>query len=231
MSDLRQAAQQALEALEATHYAMIDAGLLDQDRLNENFTAHEDLRTGLEQQQAELVANFQDGVLEGHSREREYWSKRLASWAAVKHGVTFLMYGSKMAFKIGPQQFLLDYEPTEPGEFEYMRDAIIHALSHFTPSVNTCLLEQQAEPVAWGMAQKDGLILDVICPEEHQSHEGEYTIPLYTTPRQRKPMTDEQIDAAVKAWFENPIVAGRQPFAKRMRAAIEAAHNIQEPKS
>ena len=42
----------------------------------------------------------------------------------------------------------------------------------------------------------------------------------------RKPLTDEQIDAAVKAWFENEIVAGRQPFAKRMRAAIEAAHGI-----
>lgn len=44
----------------------------------------------------------------------------------------------------------------------------------------------------------------------------------------RKPLTDEQIDAAVKAWFENEIVAGRQPFAKRMRAAVEAAHNIKE---
>ena len=44
----------------------------------------------------------------------------------------------------------------------------------------------------------------------------------------RKPLTDEQIDAAVKAWFENEIVAGRQPFAKRMRAAIEAAHGIKE---
>jgi len=43
---------------------------------------------------------------------------------------------------------------------------------------------------------------------------------------ERKPLTDEQIDAAVKAWFENENVAGRQPFAKRMRAAIEAAHGI-----
>lgn len=45
-------------------------------------------------------------------------------------------------------------------------------------------------------------------------------------PAKRKPLTDEQIDAAVKAWFGNEIVAGRQPFAKRMRAAIEAAHGI-----
>ena len=54
---------------------------------------------------------------------------------------------------------------------------------------------------------------------------GEYK--LYTSPpAERKPLTDEQIDAAVKAWFENDIVVGRQPFAKRMRAAIEAAHGI-----
>ena len=46
------------------------------------------------------------------------------------------------------------------------------------------------------------------------------------SPPASKPLTDEQIDAAVKAWFENDIVAGRQPFAKRMRAAIEATHGI-----
>ena len=45
---------------------------------------------------------------------------------------------------------------------------------------------------------------------------------------ERKPLTDEQIDAAIKAWFENEIVAGRQPFAKRIRAAVEAAHGIKE---
>lgn len=47
-------------------------------------------------------------------------------------------------------------------------------------------------------------------------------------PPQRKPLTDEQIDAAVKAWFENDISPGRQPFEKRMRAAIKAAHGITE---
>ena len=38
-----------------------------------------------------------------------------------------------------------------------------------------------SQPVAWGKLQKDGLILDVISPEEHESCEGEYTIPLFTT--------------------------------------------------
>ena len=35
------------------------------------------------------------------------------------------------------------------------------------------------EPVAWGMAQPDGEILDVISPEEHARLEGGYTVPLY----------------------------------------------------
>ena len=40
-------------------------------------------------------------------------------------------------------------------------------------------LKTKDEPVAWGM-EKDGVILDVICPAEHEREEGEYTIPLYT---------------------------------------------------
>jgi len=43
-------------------------------------------------------------------------------------------------------------------------------------------LKTKDEPVAWGM-EKDGVIIDVICPEEHAREEGEYTIPLYTTPQ------------------------------------------------
>jgi hypothetical protein len=34
------------------------------------------------------------------------------------------------------------------------------------------------EPVAWAMPRSDGLILDVICPDEHEAYEGEYTVPL-----------------------------------------------------
>lgn len=42
-------------------------------------------------------------------------------------------------------------------------------------------------------------------------------------PIEREPLTDEQLDAAVAAWFREDIQPGRRPFAKRMRAAIEAA--------
>jgi hypothetical protein len=39
------------------------------------------------------------------------------------------------------------------------------------------------EPVAWAMPRPDGLILDVICPDEHEAYEGEYTVPLYAEPQ------------------------------------------------
>ena len=62
-----------------------------------------------------------------------------------QYGVQFLMHGPKMAFKIGVRQFTLDYEPTEPGEFEFMRDALIDAFSVFTPDVK---MAQQPAPSA-----------------------------------------------------------------------------------
>ena len=43
-------------------------------------------------------------------------------------------------------------------------------------------LETKDDPVAWGM-EKDKVILDVICPDEHDREEGSYTVPLYTTPQ------------------------------------------------
>jgi len=41
------------------------------------------------------------------------------------------------------------------------------------------VLETEDKPVAWGM-EKDGFILDVICPDEHEREEGSYRVPLYT---------------------------------------------------
>ena len=71
--------QQALEALERYQVKRQDF-----DRFADVITA---LRTALEQQ-AEPVATFQDGVLEGQLREREYWVKQQAEPVAWmdKHG-------------------------------------------------------------------------------------------------------------------------------------------------
>ena len=57
--------------------------------------------------------------------------------------------------------------------------------------------------VAWGM-EKDGVILDVICPEEHEREEGEYTTPLYTTPQRTwVGLTDEDMNNALDYWSDN----------------------------
>lgn len=50
-------------------------------------------------------------------------------------GIRFSILGPKMVFSIGGQSFTLDYEPSEPGDFEFMRDMLIHAMSIFTPDV------------------------------------------------------------------------------------------------
>ena len=45
------------------------------------------------------------------------------------------------------------------------------------------------KPVAW-MMLRDGEFFDAIHPDEHARHEGDYTIPLYTAPRE---LSDDEI--------------------------------------
>jgi len=62
-------------------------------------------------------------------------------------------------------------------------------------------LKIKDEPVAWGM-EKDGVILDVICPDEHEREEGEYTIPVYTQPQRTwVGLTDEEKAQFVVAYY------------------------------
>jgi hypothetical protein len=57
--------------------------------------------------------------------------------APVQEPIEFGMNGEKMMFKVGVQQFTLDYEPDTQDEFNFMRDMLIHAFSTFTPDVKT----------------------------------------------------------------------------------------------
>jgi hypothetical protein len=52
------------------------------------------------------------------------------------------------------------------------------------------------QPVAWAMPRKDGLILDVITPEENAREPGQYTVPLYTQPKAEPVL-------GTKTWFED----------------------------
>jgi hypothetical protein len=64
------------------------------------------------------------------------------------------------------------------------------------------------EPVAWGYRNHDGAIYDCISPEAHADVEGDYTVPLYTTPQQRPWvwLTDDEMEIA--AWTDGSFGAG-----------------------
>ena len=149
-------------------------------------------------------------------------------------GVEFLMCGPKFAFKVGVQQFTLDYEPEEPGEFELMRDMLIHAFSTFTPDVKA---EQAPAPV---------LTMDALRVEFERSHRGdlgltrlsrgEYLSPAietewqqfvrkYTAPQPAIPPgyklvpvepTSEMLKAAIMLTFP-PCDDGAQPWQAGLR--------------
>jgi len=88
-------------------------------------------------------------------------------------------------------------------------------------------LETKDEPVAW--MNRHGACKTSLFREEEAGAKEEYTIPVYTTPPQRKPLTDEQIWDAYIAYVKAPVdidchVSDLHKFAR----AIESAHGIKE---
>ena len=92
---------------------------------------------------------------------------------------------TKEALKLALEALEHEADKGNDDAYKVERDAIKEALA-------------QPEPVAWGMEQSDGEILDVITPEEHARLEGGYTIPLYRHPQRTwVGLTfDERIDLA-----------------------------------
>jgi len=82
-------------------------------------------------------------------------------------------------------------------------------------------LKIKDEPVAWGM-ETDGLIYDVICPAEHEREEGEYTIPLYTTPQRTwVKLTDDEREQVINA----NTATGLWHMAKDIEAKLKEKNN------
>jgi hypothetical protein len=71
------------------------------------------------------------------------------------------------------------------------------AISEAITAIEAALAQPAQEPVSWALQEEDGQVYDCICNEEHDRHEGRYTVPLYTTPQQRPwvGLTGEQRDA------------------------------------
>jgi hypothetical protein len=74
------------------------------------------------------------------------------------------------------------------------------------------------EPVAWAMRRADGLVLDVITSEEHESYEGEYTMPLYTHPS--RTLADAEISEIASRPPNNKGSVVHQ-FARDIEAALK----------
>jgi len=89
--------------------------------------------------------------------------------------------------------------------------------------------QPEPEPVAW----MHKFIDDVITknrPRDITRNAGRWTA-LYTVPLQRKPLSDEQIDAVTQAWAGHSLVSlDRLIMCREYARVIEAAHGIGEEK-
>ena len=90
-----------------------------------------------------------------------------------------------------------------PGEIDDAMEALRQALEESANSTTDFVepkapFQTEQEPAAWGMPREDGVILDVICPDEHDREPGNYTIPLYTAPPKREwvGLTRRELDIA-----------------------------------
>ena len=88
-------------------------------------------------------------------------------------------------------------------------------------ALRAALAEPQGEPVAWGMLSK-GVIVDAICPEEHDEEEGDYTVALYDHPAPLRELRDEEIIAVSDAMDQFSLML-QDEIVRFARAIIDAA--------
>ena len=111
----------------------------------------------------------------------------------------------------------------------YINDTLVSEIIGPCDKFRAALAEQEpdSEPVAWGMPDADGGILDCIHPEEHAREEGGYTVPLYAHQPRREwqSLTDEEIADAIRPLCgENEWVLKQLlDFSMDEYRAIEAA--------
>jgi len=117
----------------------------------------------------------------------------------------------------------------------------VPATGHYINALRTALAAEQPEPVAWrdhveqrirtwrcSRMNEDGDVLkiDDFMGDAAVDDLVDFVCDEYAAPPQPEPLTDEQIDAGVAAWFATTTSISEHrehPFRQRMRAAIERA--------
>jgi len=84
-------------------------------------------------------------------------------------------------------------------------------------------LQARDEPVAWYHVENNKVFFTA-SPSDDLI--GKYWTPLYTTPPQRKPLTDEEIVAIVREESRGSAISRDGSTSLRIARAIEAAHGI-----
>ena len=93
-------------------------------------------------------------------------------------------------------------------------------------AIKKALAQPEQEPVAWAMLHDNGHFIDAIHPDEHARVEGKYIHPLYTTPPQRKPLSDEEIYSladSLEIWNEDDEkwILDPNTFARAIEAKLK----------
>jgi hypothetical protein len=229
MDKLRLAAQLALETFEKFVSNVMTVGQRYTNEGEQILVSIYKLRAALAEPQGEPVATLY-GTLPIYDTPPQPKAEPALKQALTdpenqpnQFGVEFLMRGPKFAFKVGVQQFTLDYEPREPGEFEFMRDMLIHAFSSFTPDVKT----EPQEPVAW-MITDNYERKFLFRLEKPVAYKGETLLPLYTAPQPRREveLTDEEI-LEIKECYSNEFGL-EDKYAKDFARAVIAAYRAKQ---
>ena len=111
----------------------------------------------------------------------------------------------------------------QPDDRKWQRDGVLEMTNRAYKGIKdlekALAKQEQGESVAWVNVTDEGKwYVQYILPKELMPEGTKF----YTTPPQRKPLTDEQIEACLHHVDENGI--GLFAFAR----AIEAAHGIKE---
>ena len=91
-------------------------------------------------------------------------------------------------------------------------------------AIKEALAQPEQEPVAW-MCADESLINKGYARFSHVCM-GDWKIPVYTTPPQRKPLTDEEIRYALESEFLGSDEKRNWQDDLRVARAIEAAHGV-----